>query len=79
MGIGIVIVCAIGIGTIYVWSWLIMNKTYDLPFTSLNIPTDAASIEEGARLVRIAHCKDCHGEQFRGGVFREFVYDQLVE
>jgi cytochrome c553 len=53
---------------------MIMIKTYDLPFTSLNIPTDSASIREGARLVRIAHCKDCHGEQFRGRVFREFDY-----
>jgi mono/diheme cytochrome c family protein len=71
IGIGIVIVCAIVVGTLYIWSWVIMNKTYDLPFTSLNIPTDTASIQEGARLVRIAHCKDCHGELFTGRVFRE--------
>jgi cytochrome c553 len=72
--IGILVGCAIAIGTIYIWSWRIMNKTYDLPLTFLNIPTDTASIQEGARLVRIAHCKDCHGEQFTGRIYRELDY-----
>ena len=78
MTVGIVILCTIALGTLYIWPALIMNKTYDLPFTSLTIPTDTASIQEGARLVRIAHCKDCHGEQFTGRVFRDLKNVKLV-
>jgi mono/diheme cytochrome c family protein len=33
------------------------------------IPNDAASINEGQRLVQIAHCSDCHGEHLTGNIF----------
>ena len=69
--IGVLLVGAVAMGTLYIWSFLIMNKTYDVALTSLKIPADTASIREGARLTRIAHCQECHGEQFRGRVYRQ--------
>jgi mono/diheme cytochrome c family protein len=70
--ISLVILIALAIATLYIWSSLLLNKKYDVPFTKLNIPTDTASIQEGDRLVYIEHCRDCHGEQLTGRVFDKF-------
>lgn len=57
------------IAIIYIWSALIIDKTYNVPLAVVQIPKDSASINEGHRLVEIAHCSDCHGEHFTGNVF----------
>ena len=57
------------IAIIYIWSALIIDKTYHVPLAVIQIPKDSASINEGHRLVEIAHCSDCHGEHFTGNVF----------
>ena len=42
------------------------NKTYDVTAADLTIPTDEASIREGARLTAIRACSECHGNNFAG-------------
>jgi mono/diheme cytochrome c family protein len=59
----------LSIAIVYVWSTLILNKTFDVPLAEVAIPNDAASINEGQRLVQIAHCSDCHGEHLTGNIF----------
>jgi len=59
----------LGLAIIYIWSTIILNKTYHIPLADVTIPNDTVSINEGHRLVQIAHCSDCHGEHFTGTVF----------
>ena len=42
------------------------NKTYDVTAANMTIPTDEASIMEGARLTAIRACSECHGDNFEG-------------
>lgn len=44
-------------------------RAYDVPPAALDLPSDAASIEEGGRLVAIRGCSDCHSSDFGGAVF----------
>jgi cytochrome c553 len=43
-----------------------MERRYAIQPEAISIPTDAASIERGRRLVVAAHCQDCHGEDMAG-------------
>ena len=45
------------------------NVVYAVEPATLTIPSDAASIAEGERLIAIRACADCHGEDLSGGVF----------
>lgn len=65
----LVILIDLIIGTVYLWSTILLNKTYSIPPTAVNLPVDAGSVREGSRLTRIAHCGDCHGENFTGRIF----------
>lgn len=56
---------------VYTWSTIILNKKYSQPLTEIEVPHDAASITEGARLAKIAHCGDCHGDNLTGAVFSD--------
>lgn len=69
---------ALVVNTVYVWSTAILNRKYDVPLTSVNIPHDSASIHEGERLVRIEHCSDCHGARFTGGTIENFTAPNLT-
>ena len=64
--IGIIVVAALA-GTI------ISNRriatTYALADEALPLPTDAASLAEGQRLVTMRGCSDCHTPDFGGQVF----------
>ncbi len=44
-------------------------KTYALADEALTLPTDAAGLAEGQRLVTIRGCSDCHTPDFGGKVF----------
>jgi mono/diheme cytochrome c family protein len=44
-------------------------RAYDVPPASLALPADAASIEEGRRLVAIRGCSDCHEGDLGGAQF----------
>jgi mono/diheme cytochrome c family protein len=51
-----------------------LNKTYAIESMPVEIPTDAASIEEGRRLAAI-YCGGCHGPDFGG---TDFVNDPAL-
>jgi mono/diheme cytochrome c family protein len=45
------------------------NKTYDIPVSGIEIPTDETSIARGEHLVQaVAHCGYCHGTDLSGDV-----------
>ncbi len=69
--ITVVVLVVAMIGTVYVWSTIILNKTYSTPLTAVQIPKDSASVVEGERLLHIAHCGDCHGAHLTGQVFKD--------
>jgi mono/diheme cytochrome c family protein len=70
MGLGallaLVVVAAIGV---FVASSQRLQRRFVVPEEALSIPTDAASIARGERLVHTRGCLECHGPQGRGGVF----------
>ena len=47
--------------------WAI-RKGRTVPMAQVAVPTDAASIAEGARLARVASCRDCHSANGEGKV-----------
>jgi cytochrome c553 len=67
--ISLLVLTVLAFATVYIWSSSLLNKKYKVPFTKLEIPTDTASGREGERLIRIEHCRDCHGEQLTGRIF----------
>lgn len=46
-----------------------INETYTIAEEALTLPTDAASLAEGQRLVTMRGCSDCHAPDFGGKVF----------
>ena len=70
----IVLLVILPLATVYTWSTIILTKTYNIPLTATHIPNDTASIREGERLTRIAHCAHCHGDKFSGGVVANVDY-----
>ena len=74
--VGIVLVGLIGllvvaVITSYVVTGIRGNKSYDVAVANLTIPTDDASIREGARLTAIRACSECHGDNFEGQLLFE--------
>ncbi len=72
--VGILLAALVGLVVIvalagYLASEWRINKTYSLGDESLTLPTDAASLAEGQRLVGIRGCSDCHTPDFGGQVF----------
>ncbi len=59
---------------VYIWSGIILNKTYKVPLSGIQVPTDSASLAEGKRLMLIEHCGDCHGEQLKGKVLKKIPF-----
>jgi mono/diheme cytochrome c family protein len=59
--LGVVAILAIGYFRFY--------KTYDLDVSTLEIPTDEATVARGKHLVEaIAHCAYCHGPKLAGNI-----------
>jgi len=44
-----------------------LSRTWEVAVEPVEIPTDSASIAEGARLARIEGCRACHDEGLTGG------------
>ncbi|MGB7094287.1 MAG: cytochrome c, partial [Anaerolineales bacterium] len=44
------------------------NRTYDIQFEAVVIPTDEASIEYGERVAAIRSCMACHGDDLAGQI-----------
>jgi cytochrome c553 len=67
---GIALALAIaGYAVVYALSERILNHRYPVSFTSLTIPTDPQSLQEGHRLALLHGClHDCHGKAAQGQV-----------
>jgi cytochrome c553 len=69
---GLVVLLLIALAVIYLASQRAINKTYDVPLTSITVPTDSASIAEGKRLATLRGCfGGCHGQRSEGRVLAE--------
>ena len=44
-----------------------LSRTWDVEVEPIEIPSDSASIAEGARLARIEGCRSCHDDGLTGG------------
>jgi cytochrome c553 len=56
---------------VYAGSEWILRKGHAVPMANVAVPRDAASIAEGARMARIASCRECHGPNGEGKVMFE--------
>ncbi|MBC9033663.1 c-type cytochrome [Sphingomonas sp. JC676] len=56
---------------VYAGSEWILRKSHTVPTVAVTVPHDAASIAEGARIARIASCRECHGANGEGKVLFE--------
>ncbi|AQR75453.1 cytochrome c [Sphingomonas sp. LM7] len=56
---------------VYAGSQWVIRQGHIVPMTDVAIPKDAASIAEGARVARIANCRDCHGANGEGKILFE--------
>ena len=69
---GIVTLALIGVGIVYVIIGNDLGRRFDVRGTEITVPTDAASVSEGARIARLRGCNGgCHGDTAEGSVFFE--------
>ena len=70
IGLGALVILALGaVAVIYIASERMVRKTYDLPLSSIALPTDSFALAEGQRLATVRGCYNgCHGERLDGGV-----------
>lgn len=79
--IGLVVVVALAVVTVYFVSAAELNRKYDVPpqVLALTVPSDPASIERGRHLaIAIAKCTDCHSADLGGKVFLDVPPFRLV-
>ena len=58
------------IAFVYLFTEPLIRRTYDVPLTLIQLPTDPGSIAEGKRLATIRGCYNgCHGPGIQGGEF----------
>ena len=72
VGVGLAIVGLAVVGWLH-WLDARVTKTllrqYAVALAPIQLPTDSASLAEGARLAHILGCHGCHGEQLQGHLF----------
>ena len=70
IGLGVLVILALGAAAvIYLASERMVRKTYDIPLSSIALPTGSFDLAEGQRLATVRGCyNDCHGERLDGGV-----------
>ncbi|TGX50266.1 c-type cytochrome [Sphingomonas gei] len=56
---------------VYAGSEWVIRKGHAVPLAEVAIPRDAAAVAEGARVARIANCRDCHGANGEGKILFE--------
>ena len=66
--IGLAAVILVLVVTLYAGSEWVMRASHAKPDVTIAVPTDAASIAEGARLARVTGCRNCHAENGEGKV-----------
>jgi mono/diheme cytochrome c family protein len=68
--VGVAAIGLLAVAVVYGMSEYALRRTYDVPTTSVAIPTDSTAIAEGRRLATLHGCfNGCHGEQAEGVVF----------
>lgn len=65
---GLLVVVCVAVLAIYVASNRIINQRHAFQEHPLTVPSDSASVAEGARFARI-RCFGCHGDSLKGKVF----------
>ncbi len=63
--VGLVGLVVVSVTLLYVATWYRLNRTYHIPVETIEIPTDASSIERG-RVLAEAKCAACHGDDMSG-------------
>ena len=75
----LVVLLAAFLATTYVIANNRMNREYTVTVPAVALPTDAASIQEGARLTVARGCTDCHGADLGGQVMiDDFMFARLA-
>lgn len=69
--IALVAVLLLALAVIYAGSEWVIRKGHAVPLAEVAIPANLASIAEGARMARLASCRDCHAANGEGGVLFE--------
>lgn len=59
----------IGLIVIYFNSQSRLTHVFNVPEEQVNIPTDAASVENGKHIFQFRGCEACHGENLQGKVY----------
>ena len=68
--IALVLLVVLLAAAVFARSAMLRRHVWEVSATAIAVlPTDAASLAEGARLARIMGCHDCHGEHLEGHVF----------
>ena len=58
----------VGYAVVYMLSERVLHHAYPIAAVAISVPTDAAAIAEGRRLVTLRGCLGCHGKQGEGAV-----------
>jgi mono/diheme cytochrome c family protein len=53
---------------IFIASERVVARTYDVPLTSFDAPSDRESVQRGKRIATIIGCTACHGAQMEGAI-----------
>ena len=68
-GVAVVLLIMVAVATVYGLTSSKMNRLWDVPLPTLEIPDDSATVAWGRHLIESRGCTDCHGEDLGGQVF----------
>jgi cytochrome c553 len=72
IGVSLLTLVVVAVGFVWFRSSRIITRAWDVPLTTIAVPTDSASIAEGRRLALLRGCyQGCHGPELAGGPFFE--------
>lgn len=69
--VGLAALVVLVLATVYGGSEWLLRRAHAVPAESVAVPSDTASIAEGARIARVANCRDCHGRDGEGKLLFE--------
>ena len=59
---------------VFIASERVAARTYDVPLSSFEAPSDPEAVRKGERLATIVGCNDCHGARLEGAVMHDEPY-----
>ena len=65
---GLLALIGVALAVAYLVADVRLKKVYEIPPAALSVPSGAAAVERGQRLVELARCADCHGFNLDGQV-----------